>query len=161
MEENRELNEYELNPQDTSRATSNAYWWDSYDSSAEAKEVKFHNMRRFLSNKNLAGQTIKRHYFYDEIFVLAECLDETNIDLMLIEICNGGDNLHQIAHVIYKNSPLMRHHDDLVVYARKCQKLYREEQQKIKDEIEQIYEDRESGRGGSSGGENEFITPFL
>jgi len=159
MEEKRELNEYELNKQDTSRASSNAYWWDP----DETKEVKIHNMRRFLSNKNLAGKPIKRHFYYDEMFILMTCYEaEKDIDLLLVEITNGGSNLNRIEHVIFKNSPLMRSPEELALFASKCRQQYVDEQQRIKDAIAQIYEDREAGRGeGSRGGEKEFVTPFL
>ena len=158
MKENRELNEFELNKQDISRASSNAYW----HCSDETKETKIHNMRRFLSNKNLAGQIIDRHHFYDEMYILMTFFEagvELNIDLLLVEITNGGSNLNRIEHVIFKNSPLMRDCGELVAHAKHCRKQHLDEQQRIKDEIEQIYHDQESGRGSSGGGE--FITPFL
>jgi len=155
----REKTEYELHPEPVNIAMNFLYYPEN-----ESREAMLYHMKRYLTNMDLSNQPLREsHYYLDEIFVLAECWEnEPDIDLMLVEINNGGDHLHKIADVIFRHSPLLRSHKELVIHARKFQAIYKKEQQRIKDEIERIYEDQEAGRGGSrGGGESEFITPFL
>jgi len=160
----RELNQYELNP-----PKINIRWSFLTQKDEGNKDIKLYWLHRFLSNKNMGNITIPEHdrfmsnLYYDEFFVLAECYDvEPDIDLMLIEICNGGDHLHKLADWIFKHSPLMRSHKDLVVHSKKFRDQHLAEQKRIKEQIDQIHEDQESGRG-SRGGEKEkdFVTPYL
>ena len=163
MEKERELNQYELNPVKVDCRMNFLPRCDQQN-----VESKLYYLHRFLSNQNIVGQVIPerdrfmQNIYYDEFYILAECWDvgKIDIDLMLIELCNGGDSLHKLADWIFRMSPLMRPHSELVAHSKKFRDAHLSEQKRLKDQLEEIQNDREAGRG-SRGGEKDFIVPFL